>query len=333
MNENPKDPNEPNTEPEIVVNDYGAPIDSTVVVEEETRTVVLTDNETIVIEKEPRIDIQPKNRPRKVYGGMWGKMEVATVALGMLAILATVLLFVLVVLPAKKELEANRARRNELEAALISEKKKYGDFTTTEEQVAKILTSVNDFETRYLRNPLLDKTSLYQRINGLIAAYGLTNTSGPDYAPLEIVEGNRNTQESESERGRTKFQSLFPGVYVTTTVEGSYQNLRRFIREIETSQQFVIISAIELEPAENEDEKPDPSKPTQASIKQIELTQTNPDAFPPQQNPAIVQTVPLNQQPKVRGKTRGETVSLRLEMAAYFRRPTFQPVVPETGNQ
>ena len=120
---------------------------------------------------------------------------------------------------------------------------------------------------------------------------------------------------------------------MTTTVEGSYQNLRRFIREIETSQQFVIISAIELEPAENEDEKPDPSKPTQASIKQIELTQTNPNAFPPQQNPAIVQTVPLNQQPKVRGKTRGETVSLRLEMAAYFRRPTFQPVVPETGNQ
>ncbi len=331
MNENPKDPNEPNKESEIIDNDYGAAIDSTVVVEEDTRTVVLTDNETIVIEKEPRIDIQPKNRPRKVYGGMWGKMEVATVALGMLAILATVLLFVLVVLPAKKELEANRAKRNELEAELIAERKKYGDFTTTEEQVAKILSSVTDFETRYLRNPLLDKTSLYQRINGLIAAYSLTNTSGPDYAPLEIVEGNRSNQEKESERGRTKFQSLFPGVYVTTTVEGSYQNLRRFIREIETSQQFVIISAIELEPAENEEKRPDPSKPTQASINQVELSQTNPNDI--SQNPTVVQTVPLNQQPKARGKTRGETVSLRLEMAAYFRRPTFQPIVPATSSQ
>ena len=332
MNENPKDPTEPIKESEIVVNEFGAAQDSTVVVEEESRTVVLTDNETIVIEKEPRIDIQPKNRPRKVYGGMWGKMETATVALGMLAILASVLLFVLVVLPAKKELEANRAKRNELEAEFVSWNKKYGDSKKTETRVAEILTSVSDFETQYLRNPLLDKTSLYQRINGLISAYGLTNTSGPDYAPLEITSVNRSREESEGERGRTKFQSLFPGIYVTTTVEGSYQNLRRFIREIETSQQFVVISAIELEPAENEEERPDPSKPTQASIRQVQVNPMNPNSFP--QDPTLTQNVPLSQQPKVnRGKTRGETVSLRLEMAAYFRRPTFQPVVPDASNQ
>jgi hypothetical protein len=333
-NQNPKDSIEQNKEPEIVVNEYGATIDSTVVVEEENRTVVLTDDETIVIEKEPRIDIMPKNRPRKIYAGMWGPMEIATVGLGMLAILTVVILFVLVVLPARKELEANKAKRNDLETQLISERKKYENFTTTEARVAEILTSVNDFETRYLRNPLLDKTSLYQRVNGLISAYGLTNTSGPDYAPLEISDGSRNgsgQQEGEGERGRAKFQSLFPGVYVTTTLEGSYQNLRRFIREVETSQQFVIISAIELEPAENEEEKSDPSKPTQASINQVQINPMNPNGIP--QNPTSVQNVPVSQQPKVRGKTRGETVSLRIELAAYFRRPTFQPTVPEVSNQ
>ena len=334
MDENlkPNDPAEPNKESEFIVNDYGTTIDSTVVIEEETRTVLLTNDETIIIEKEPMVDIMPKNRPRKIYAGMWGPVETATVALGMLAILATVLLFVLVVLPAKKELEANRAKRDELEAQLISSRNKYGDITKTETRVAETLTSVNDFETRYLRNPLLDKTSLYQRLNGLISAYGLTNTSGPDYAPLEIADGNRRGQESEGERGRTKFQSLFPGVYVTTTVEGSYQNLRRFIREIETSQQFVVISAIELEPAENEEQKPDPSKPTQAAIKQVEFSPMNPGEFP--QGPTTIQSVALSQQPKInRGKTRGETVSLRLEMAAYFRRPTFQPIVPEVSVQ
>ena len=334
MDENlkPNDPVEPTKDTEFVINDYGTTIDSTVVIEEEDRTVLLTNDETIIIKKEPSIDIMPKNRARKIYAGMWGPVETATVALGMLAILATVLLFVLVVLPAKKELEANRAKRDELEAQLISSRNKYGTITTTEARVAELITSVNDFETRYLRNPLLDKTSLYQRINGLISAYGLTNTSGPDYAPLEIADGNRNGQQSEEERGRAKFQSLFPGVYVTTTVEGSYQNLRRFIREIETSQQFVVISAIELEPAENEEEKPDPSKPTQASINQIQINPMNPGEFP--QNPTVTQNVPLSQQPKInRGKTRGETVSLRLEMAAYFRRPTYQPMIPEVNNQ
>jgi len=325
MDENQKlnEATESNEEPQIIVNDYGTTRDSTVVIEEETRTVLLTDDETIIFEKEPRIDIVPKNRPRKVYGGMWGPTEIATVGLGMLAILTTILLFVFLVLPAKKELEANKLERDRIETELTSAKRKYGDITDTETQVAKLLGSVNDFETRFLRNPLLDKTSLYQRINGLISAYGLVNTTGPDYAPLEISD-DRKGQETESERGRAKFQSLFPGVYVTTTIEGSYQNLRRFIREIETSEQFVVISAIELEPAENEEENNPTTITTQASISQVQINPMNPGEVA--QNPTFTQTVPLNQQPKiVRGKTHGETVSLRLEMAAYFRRPIVQP--------
>jgi len=325
MDENQKlnEATESNEEPQIIVNDYGTTRDSTVVIEEETRTVLLTDDETIIFEKEPRIDIVPKNRPRKVYGGMWGPTEIATVGLGMLAILTTILLFVFLVLPAKKELEANKLERDRIETELTSAKRKYGDITDTETQVAKLLGSVNDFETRFLRNPLLDKTSLYQRINGLISAYGLVNTTGPDYAPLEISD-DRKGQETESERGRAKFQSLFPGVYVTTTIEGSYQNLRRFIREIETSEQFVVISAIELEPAENKEENNSTTIATQASISQVQINPMNPGEVA--QNPTFTQTVPLNQQPKiVRGKTHGETVSLRLEMAAYFRRPIVQP--------
>lgn len=332
-NQNPNDAVESNTEPEIVVNQYGATKDSTVVVEEKDRTVLLTEDETIIIEKSPMVDVVPKNRPRKIYAGMWGPMEITTVGLGMLAILTVIILFVLVVLPARKEFEANKAERNRLATEFESANKKYGDITDTQTQVNKLLTSVDDFETRFLRNPLLDKTSLYQRVNGLISAYGLTNTSGPDYAPLEISgNGNRGNQENEAERGRAKFQSLFPGVYVTTTVEGSYQNLRRFIREIETSQQFIVISAIELEPAET-DERVDPTKPAQASINQIQINPN--DSYGNPIGQTYTQNVPQNQQPKVqRGKTHGETVSLRLEMAAYFRRPTaVVPNTPEVGNQ
>lgn len=342
------------TEPEILVNDYGTTRDSTVVIEEETRTVMLTDNETIIIEKDPKIDIVPKNRPRKIYAGMWGRAEVSIVALGLLSILSVVLLVVLVVLPAQKELERNRAERARLGAELDSATSKYGDITTTEERVAQLTTSVQDFENRFLLSPVNGQTALYQRLNGLISAYGLINSSGPDYAPLEIAAGERG-QQSESERGREKFQSLFPGVYVTTTVEGSYQNLRRFIRDIETGGQFVVISAIELAPAENnESDGETTSGANQASINNVRITPSAPNqpiqpnygapnasGFPPVNGfPQANGFPPVNgfpnQQPGVqqpgaqttpnvarapRGKTRGETVSLRLEMAAYFRRP------------
>lgn len=329
-NQNPNNSAETNqNQPEIVVNDYGATKDSTVVVEEADRTVLLTNDETIIIEKQPPIDIVPKNRPRRIYAGMWGPAEIAAVSLGLLAILAMVLLIVFKVLPAKKELADNRAERDRVETELNIAERRYGSITDTETQVAKLTSSVSDFETRFLRNPQLDKTSLYQRLNGLITAYGLTNTAGPDYAPLEI-SGERREQQTEAEKGRAKFQSLFPGVYVTTTVEGSYQNLRRFIRDIETSDQFVVISSIEFAPSDTE-EKPDPSKPQQSTISQVQINPMNPNGIP--QDPSFTQNVPQNEQPR-RGRMHGERVSLRLEMAAYFRRPNYTaPVLPESENQ
>ncbi len=342
-NFNTNEAEEQKNESEILVNNYGTR-DSTVVVEEETRTVLLTDNETIIIEKEPKIDIVPKNRPRKVYAGMWGKAEVAGVALGLLAILSVVLLVVLVVLPAQKELERNRAERSRLDAEFMSAQNKYGSITTTEARVAELTTSVGDFENRFLLSPTNGKTALYQRINGLISAYGLINSTGPDYAPLEI-SADRRGQETESDRGREKFQSLFPGVYVTTTVEGSYQNLRRFIRDIETGDQFVVISAIELAPAETQERNNSADGATRASINNVTINPTvqnqpnygSPNSgFPdvngiPQVNngipnqtgvqPPSAQAAATRTAKAPRGKTRGETVSLRLEMAAYFRRP------------
>ena len=332
MNENlnPEEQAKIKKEPEMIVNNYGNSKDDAVVIEEETRTVLLTEDETIVIEKEPRIDIVPKNRPRKVYAGMWGPLEIATVGLGMLAILAVIILVVLVVMPAQKELEANKKKRDQLETELISSRGKYGTITSTEARVAELINSANDFETRFLRTAATGKTDLYQRLNGLISAYGLVNTSGPDYAPLEIAD-NLNKQ-NESERGRAKFQSIFPGVYVTTTIEGSYQNLRRFIREMETSDQFVVISAVELQPAETENKNTDTNSPTQATINSVKVNPNNQFGVP--MNPTQQTVVVPNAQPKTpRGKTHGETVALRLEMAAYFRRPNFQPTQVEVNAQ
>ncbi len=318
------------TQPEIIVNDYGQTLDSAVVIEETDRTVLLTDKETIVIPKETMIDIVPKNRPRKVYGGMWGQTEIATVGVGMLAILATILLFVFVVVPAKKELEKNRAERDRLEREMITARSRYGSIETTEKQVAKLVNSATDFETRFLPIASNGRTALYQRLNGLIGAYGLVNTSGPDYAPLEIADQRAN-KEADETSGKAKYQSIFPGVYVTMTVEGSYQSLRRFISEVETSNQFVVISTVELEPSDSS-EKQDQSNPQNAPPK-VNNAALDPNAV---NNPPGIMTgqgFPQSQQAKpkvVRGKTSGETVSLRLEMAAYFRRPNFVPLAPES---
>lgn len=284
--------------PEVVVNRH----DGAVAVEDSARTVLLTPNDTIIVEKQPEYDIAPANRPRKVYSGMWGPVEIAVVGAASLAVLAALVAYFLFTLPQKRELERNLATRDRLEAELTSARSKYGDITNIEAHVAKLVSSVDEFESSYLPVASNGRTALYQKLNGLIAAYGLVNTTGPDYSPLDIADDGGG--ESSEERGRSRFRSLFPGTYVTMTLEGPYSNLRRFIRDIETGSDFVIISAIELEPSDNQ-------SAANRTVDQVGQ-QDSPDG------PPFTQDQPVRRQS---GRTLGQVVSLRMEMAAYFKRP------------
>jgi hypothetical protein len=240
---------------------------------------------------------------------MWGKTQISVVGAGLLALIASLMVYLFLVIPSDREIETNRLESQRLEAELLSWREKYGDITNTQEHVSNLISSIDDFETRFLPRPDLGRTALYQRLNGLINAYGLVNTTGPDYVPLELAEQGKSSNE---DTGRAKYRSLYPGTYVTMTVEGNYQNLRRFIREIETSNEFVVISAIELEPSTNTDTKPG-SAPADQPVAQS-VSGSN--------GPLIPQTVSPRTSSKNQGVTRGQVVSLRLEMAAYFRRQT-----------
>lgn len=300
---------DPNAEPEIVVNQH----DGAVAVEEADRTVLLTPNDTIVIDKEPQFDLPPANRPRKVYAGMWGPIEIGVVGAASLAVVAAIAVYFFFTLPAKNELERNRATSERLEADMISARAKYGDITNIEAHVAKLVSSVDDFESAYLPVAANGNTALYQKLNGLIAANGLINTNGPDYAPLEI-DDQASENQSESERGRARFRSLFPGTYVTMTLEGSYANLRRFISQIETGNDFVIISSVELQPSDKQGNAS--NSPEQAAQQNLQLDQDGFGGIPVQR-----QVQDLNQPRRQTGRTLGQVVSLRLEMAAYYKRP------------
>ncbi len=276
--------------------------------------------ETIVVEVQPDLDTPPP-RPRKVYAGMWGTPEIAAVAVSTLAVLMVMVIYFFWVIPSDRELARNRSEADRLEAEVMSAESKYGEITDTETQVGKLVGSVEDFEARFLPVSRTGQTALYQKLNGLIAAYGLINSSGPDYSPLETTDFGSGDGGNE-EKGRSKFRSLYPGVYVSTTVEGSYQNLRRFIREIETGRDFIVVSAVELAPSDKQSDTSRDAGPN---------TNTGP-VDPNRSFPGVNDQTAQSQapgRPLQQGKTHGETVSLRIELAAYFRRPNFAPVTAQ----
>lgn len=235
---------------------------------------------------------------KRVNSGMWGPAETLVVGFALVLVVLVVLFYLLIVIPSQGEYQTNRVRRGELSDQLAEAKKKFGSIEGTEKQVARLVSSAEDFEVRFLQDEANGKASIYRRLNELISSYSLVNTAGPDYTSIRISEDERRAGARVTEnRGRSRFQSLFPGVYITLTVEGGYQNLRRFISALENSSEFMTISALELEPAENDSAGPTAPSGSEST-----------DAAG-------------NRETERQGRIRGKTVSLRIEMAAYFRRP------------
>ena len=239
----------------------------------------------------------------RVYSGMWGRPEIAAVTVAGVLVIASIVVFATVVMPAKSNLETVRSGKVQLEQKVVEAREKYGKITSTTEQVSRLVASANSFEANYLPADSVGQTALYQRLNSLIATHRLLNTSGPEYTPLPVV-GQLSSQSDEAETGRERYRSIFPGVYVTMTLDGTYQDIRRFISDIETSEQFVIISAVGIEPAEQRRRREEEAGANEAPVPVPGMPRVvNPTVAPPTARP------------------KGESVSLKIELAAYFRRP------------
>ena len=200
----------------------------------------------------------------------------------------SVLIFILVVVsylyflaPANSRLDALQSERSLLLTQLRTSQDAVNQNETTEASVQKITQSLGDFESNHLLSADRGRMSLYDSLNVLIRKNGLRNTSGPTYTPLEPSDSKSGTSGSRS--ANTKWQSVYPGIAISVTVEGQYQNLRRFIRDLETNSQLIIINSVELERS----------------------TETN--------NSPVTESGATN-------GSRGSLVSLRLEMTTYFQR-------------
>jgi len=148
-------------------------------------------------------------------------------------------------LPANARLEGAMSERSLLQSRLRDLQGVVHEGESTESTVQKITQSLDEFESNYLLGPDRGRMGLYDGLNTLIRKNGLRNTSGPTYLTLEPSNSKGGTTGSRS--ANTKWQSIYPGIAISVTVEGPYQSLRRFIRDMETSRQFIIINSVELE--------------------------------------------------------------------------------------
>jgi Tfp pilus assembly protein PilO len=204
-------------------------------------------------------------------------------------------------LPANSHLKSAELERTRLQEQRKAFGVQVSENQSTRDTVNKIDASLKDFEGTWLSVSGPGRMSLYTVLNTLIKNNGLRNTAGPTYSPLEPVGTKQNAQPSltAEKQSNAKWQSIYPGISVSVTVEGPYQNVRHFIRDLESSRQFLIINAVELE--------------------RVSQSGGQDQSFPAVQ-PGGAGT-PL-------AGTRGSLVSLRVDLATYFQRSDTKSETP-----
>jgi Tfp pilus assembly protein PilO len=224
-----------------------------------------------------------------------GLPELIGLAGAALIALLTIFAYFYFYLPAQSRLTSLQLERERLQAVLRSSQTGLETNRSVSDKVNEITASMKDFEGNYLSSAATGRMSLYTTLNELIKSNGLRNTAGPSYSPLETVgaKSQVNATASAEKQSHAKWQTIYPGIEVSITVEGPYQRVRHFVRDIESSRQFLIINEVELEGVTQSGTTLELPPPTSG------------------RSSAIV--------PTPAGK--GALVSLRLEMATYFRRP------------
>ena len=214
--------------------------------------------------------------------------ETIALASAALLLVAAVSSYFLLLAPARTRLRERQAERQRLQAILnnATEGLKRGESTQT--TVDEILGSLESFEAAHLSSRRGEgSTALIAELNRLIRSNNLRITTGVSFTQFDeagsgAAAGAQRRPQVAAGSARA-LQTVFPGVGVNLTVEGAYPNLRRFIRDVEANNQFIVINSVELE-----------------GVTDSDASRTAGDGG---------------------AGTAGSTlVSLRLDMAAYFRR-------------
>lgn len=277
----------------------------TVTVEQET-TQIRAGNKQQEVTKETATVVTanaavrpPRRRPREV--GPLGLPEAIALAAAFLLVIVAVLAYFLMLEPNRTEKAKLETQRTDARAELLRLQGKHVEGETAQQSVERIAGSVVNFERGSLARRETGRLILYRQLTELMLRAGVRNTAGPAYAelvPLKPEEAGRRGNTA-GQKGSDKWQSIYPGLSVNMTVEGTYANVRRFVRDVEASGLFLIINAVEVEGSRNQD-----------AANAEARAATNPNAT----LPPIVEESP--------NARRGSLVNLRLDLAAYFQRDT-----------
>jgi Tfp pilus assembly protein PilO len=159
--------------------------------------------------------------------------------------------YFLMLVPERSRLASLERERQQLQGQIRSAGESRAHDRSTGETVSRILQSLTRFESDSLDARGSGDKQLIEELNQKIARSGLSRAqftfiyqddtqAGASQSAQQRAAGNL----SGAARRR---QTVFPSTDISLSIEGNYANLRRFIRDVESSRRFVVINGVQLE--------------------------------------------------------------------------------------
>lgn len=177
---------------------------------------------------------------------MLGVPEIAGLVASGVILLAVIASYFYFLTPAQSRLKALQSESEKLQTKINTAQQGVDLNASPQASVDEINQSLVKFENEALLVRSQGRLDLYSTLNEMLRRHKLRNTAGPVYATLDPL-GGPGAPATAARAGNAKWQSLYPGITISVTVEGGYADLRRFLREVESSKHFIVINAVELE--------------------------------------------------------------------------------------
>lgn len=178
---------------------------------------------------------------------MIGVPELAGAACAVLLFAFAAFSYFYLLAPAQTQRDALKDERTRSQTLLKSSSDGAAEGMEQAATPAEIIASLRRFEAEHLSTQTEGRTRIIVELNEIVRRNNVRNPK-LDFTTLEAIDASGDTAARPTRRGNAaQMQAVYPGIGVQLSVEGDYQNLRRLIRDIESSTQFVVVNGIEFE--------------------------------------------------------------------------------------
>jgi hypothetical protein len=169
--------------------------------------------------------------------------EIAGTALAVAAVCFVIFYFFSALRPIHDRLQAARDRLDSQQKVLIGGGGQTSSGPSPKDQIKAAKLSLDEFQGRWLKPMTEGRVAAINQLNEMVAADKLRLASGIE---MRMSKKGANTTDPSRKRKDDTTLEAFPKVDLRLTVLGNYNDIRKFIRDVQASKQFLVVNTMGL---------------------------------------------------------------------------------------